>query len=218
MATTALPGGRNCRHRRLRTQWNRRGQWGGTLMRHFLRFGPIPALVFGVCMTASVRRLIAATGGLNGDASCLVGTPCGAVAVTPIAVTADDHGGAATRTQIASSRKVHGQKRANGGRQRRPLRGILGMQRCPSGQRGAASELAWRLVPVSRRHRHRLRCYLPHRSHRRYRLVQHHHPRTCRTAFARRLFAPQTARREPCGQPAKTTIDKLNRQNLNRCP
>ena len=114
MATTALPGGRNCRHRRLRTQWNRRGQARGTLMRHFLRFGPIPALAFGVCMTASPARLIAVTGSLDGGASCLIGTPCGAVAMTPITVTTNDHGGAATRTQVASSREIHGQRRPMG--------------------------------------------------------------------------------------------------------
>lgn len=83
-------------------------------MRHFLRFGPIATLAFGVGMTASARRLIAATGGMSGGASCLIGAPCSAVAVAPITVTTDDHGGAATRTQVASSREVHGQKRANG--------------------------------------------------------------------------------------------------------
>ena len=86
-------------------------------MRHFLRFGTIPTLAFSVCMTASARRLIAATGGLNGGNSCLIGTPFGTVAVTPITVTANDHGSAATRTQVASSREVHGQKAPMGGRQ-----------------------------------------------------------------------------------------------------
>jgi hypothetical protein len=43
-------------------------------MRHFLRFGPIPALAFGMGMTASPTRLIAATGGTDGGASCLIGT------------------------------------------------------------------------------------------------------------------------------------------------
>ena len=117
MATTAMPGRRRHRHDRFRTQWNRWGQAGGTLMRHFLRFGPIPALAFGMGMTASPRGLIAATGGLDGGASCLISTPCGAVAVTPIAVTANDHSGAATRTQVASSREVHGQRGPMGGRQ-----------------------------------------------------------------------------------------------------
>ena len=159
MATTAMPGRRRHRHDRFRTQWNRWGQAGGTLMRHFLRFGPIPALAFGMGMTASPRGLIAATGGLDGGASCLISTPCGAVAVTPITVTANDHGGAATRTQVASSREVHGQTGPMGGKTASPLREILCMQRCPSGQRGAASELAWRLGPMSRRHLHRLRCF-----------------------------------------------------------
>ena len=86
-------------------------------MRHFLRFGPIPTLAFGVRMTTPARRLIAATGGLEGSASRLIGALCGAVAVTPITVTANDHGGAATRTQVASSTEVHGQRGPMGGRQ-----------------------------------------------------------------------------------------------------
>ncbi len=128
-------------------------------MRHFLRFGPIPALTFSMGMTASATCLIAATGGTERGASCLIGAGDGAVAVAPIALAANDHGGAATRTQETSSREVHGQRKANGGRQQRPLRGILCMRRCPLGQRGAASELAWRLGPLSRRHLHRLRCF-----------------------------------------------------------
>jgi hypothetical protein len=44
-------------------------------MRHFLLFGPIPALAFGVSMTTSPTRLIAATGGMDGVASCVIGTP-----------------------------------------------------------------------------------------------------------------------------------------------
>jgi len=159
MATTALPGRRNHRHDRFSREWNRRGYARGTLMRHFLRFGPIPTLAFGVRMTTPARCLIAATGGLEGSASRLIGALCGAVAVTPITVTANDHGGAATRTQVASSREVHGQTGPMGGKTASPLREILCMQRCPSGQRGAASELAWRLGPMSRRHLHRLRCF-----------------------------------------------------------
>lgn len=178
-------------------------------MRHFLRFGPIPALTFSMGMTASATCLIAATGGTERGASCLIGAGDGAVAVAPIALAANDHGGAATRTQETSSREVHGQRKANGGRQQRPLRGILCMRRCPLGQRGAASELAWRLGPLSRRHLHRLRCYLPHRPRRHHHLIQYRQPQPCRTAFARRQFAAQPARRKPCGPPVKTTINKL---------
>lgn len=159
MATTALPRHRIHRRDRFRSQWNSGELGWGTLMRHFLVSGPIPALTFGVRVTSPTTRLIAATGGLDGSASCLIGTPGGAVALTPITVTTNDHGGAATRTQVAPSGEIHGQRSANGGRQQRPLRGILCMQRCPSGQRGAASELAWRLGPLSRRHLHRLRCF-----------------------------------------------------------
>lgn len=159
MATTALPATRIHRHDRFKPQWNSTHLGWGTLMRHFLGFGPIPTLAFGVRMTAPARRLISATSGLDCGASCLIGTGGGAVAVTPITVTANDHGGAATRAQVASSREVHGDKRPMGGRQQRPLREILCMQRCPSGQRGAASELAWSLAPMSRRHLHRRRCF-----------------------------------------------------------
>lgn len=155
MATTTMPGCRNNRRRQFSAQWNSRGHGWGTLMRHILLFGPIPALAFGVGMTTSPARLVAATGGMGGGASCLIRAGDGAVALPPIAVAANDHGGAATRTQIASSREIHGRRRPMGGRQQRPLREILGMQRCPSGQRGAASELAWRLGPLSRRHLHR---------------------------------------------------------------
>lgn len=155
MASAAMPGRRNQRHRRFRAKWNSRGHGWGTLMRHILLFGPIPALAFGVCMTTSPARLIAATSGMGSGASCLIGTSRGAVAVTPITVTANDHGGAATRTQVASSRELHGQRGPMGGKTASPLREILCMQRCLSGQRGAVSELAWRLVPMSRRHLHR---------------------------------------------------------------
>lgn len=117
MATTALPRHRIHRRDRFRSQWNSGELGWGTLMRHFLVSGPIPALTFGVRVTSPTTRLIAATGGLDGSASCLIGTPGGAVALTPITVTANDHGGAATRTQVASSREVHGQRGPMGGRQ-----------------------------------------------------------------------------------------------------
>ncbi len=159
MTSAAVPEGRHIRRRRFGREWNRWGQRRGTLMRHFLLFGAVAALAFGMGMTALPTRLIAATGSPHGGASCLIGTGAGAVAVTAITVAANDHRLAATRTQVASSGEVHGQKRANGGRQQRPLRGILGMQRCPSGQRGATSELAWRLGPMSRRHLQRLRGF-----------------------------------------------------------
>lgn len=128
-------------------------------MRHFLLLGPVAALAFGMGMTASATRLIAAAGSPHGGASCLIGTGAGTVAVTAITVAANDDRLAATRTQVASSGEVHGQKRANGGRQQRPLREILCMQRYPSGWRGAASELAWRLGPMSRRHLQRLSAF-----------------------------------------------------------
>ena len=159
MTSAAVPEGRHKRRRRFGREWNRRGQRRGTLMRHFLLFGAVAALAFGMGMTTLPAGLIAASGSADGGASCLSRTRFGAIALAAIAMAANNHRLAATRTQVASSGEIHGQKRANGGRQQHPLRGILGMQRCPSGQRGAASELAWWLGPMSLRHLQRLRCF-----------------------------------------------------------
>ena len=158
MASAAMPGHRIYRRCRLSREWNRWAGGWGTLMRHFLLFGSIPALAFGVGMTTSPAGLIAATGGPDGSASCLRRTALGAVAVAAITVAANDHGLAAAGAEVASSCRIHGQ-RPMGGRQQRPLREILCLQRCPSGQRGATAELAWRLGPLSRRHLHRRRCF-----------------------------------------------------------
>ena len=68
-----------------------------------LVFRSITALPFGVGMATSPAGLIAVTGSTDGGASGLIGTLCGAVAVTSVAVAANDHRGTATRTQIASS-------------------------------------------------------------------------------------------------------------------
>ena len=83
-------------------------------MRHFLRpkgvqshSGPITLLTFGVRVTATQTGLIAATGGTNRAPARLAGTSCGAVALTAIAVAANQYGGAAAGTQIEPSREVH---------------------------------------------------------------------------------------------------------------
>lgn len=83
-------------------------------MRHFLLPGPVAALAFGMGMTTSQGGLVAATSSTDGGVSCLIGTGDGAVALPPIAVAANDHGSAATRTQVASSREIHGQRRPMG--------------------------------------------------------------------------------------------------------
>ena len=158
MASAAMPAGRNRRRRRFRSQWNSWGQGWGTLMRHFFVFGPVTALALGVGMTASPAGLIAATGGTDSGASSLLRTRLGAVALAAIAVGANDRGLAAAGAKVVSSCRFHGQ-RPMGERQQGPLCEILGRRRCPSGQRGAASELAWSLAPVSRRHLHRPRCF-----------------------------------------------------------
>ena len=109
LASTAMPARRNGRRCRFRSQWNRRALGWGTLMRHFLVFRSITALPFGVGMATSPAGLIAVTGSTDGGASGLIGTLCGAVAVTSVAVAANDHRGTATRTQLASSWNFHGQ-------------------------------------------------------------------------------------------------------------
>ena len=83
-------------------------------MRHVLRMkgvqsrsGAIPALPFGVGVTAGSAGLIAATGGTDRASPRLSGTSSGAVALAAVAVAADQYGGAAARTQIASSGEVH---------------------------------------------------------------------------------------------------------------
>lgn len=209
-----MPVSRNCRRCRFRSQWNRRAFGWGTLMRHFLLFGPVTALALGVGMTTLPAGLIAATRGTDGGASGLMGTPCGAVAVTSVAVAANDHRGTATRTQIASSWNFHGQKpmgedsnarfvkylacsvarQGSGARQRIWLGRWY---RCRAGI--STGWDAFTALPAS---------VLPPHPNRR--------PQPCRTAFARRHFAAQTARRKPCGPPVKTTINSAKRKNQNR--
>jgi hypothetical protein len=158
MASAAMPRHRIHRHCRLSREWNRRAFGWGTLMRHFFVFRPVTALALGVGMTASPAGLIAATGGTDSGASSLRRTRLGAVTLASITVAANDHRRTAAGTKVVSSCGSHGQ-RPMGERQQGPLCEILGRRRCPSGQRGAASELAWRLAPVSRRHLHRLWCF-----------------------------------------------------------
>ena len=109
-------------------------------MRHFLVFRSITALPFGVGMATSPAGLIAVTGSTDGGASGLIGTLCGAVAVTSVAVAANDHRGTAMRAQIASSWNFHGQKPMGEDSNARFVKYApkvipvgLGMQRCPSG-------------------------------------------------------------------------------------
>ena len=77
-------------------------------MRHFLRFGPVTALAFGVCMTTLPAGLIAVTSGTDGAASCLCCTGLGAVALAAIAVAANDRCLAAAGTKVMSSCRFHG--------------------------------------------------------------------------------------------------------------
>lgn len=76
-------------------------------MRHFLRSDPITLLAFGVGVTPAQTGLIAAPGSTDRASAGFAGTSGGAVALAAIAVAANQHSGAATGAQIASSRQLH---------------------------------------------------------------------------------------------------------------
>jgi hypothetical protein len=78
-------------------------------MRHFLLSSSVTALSLCMRVTAAQAGLIAAAGRTQGAAAGFFGAGRGAVAVTAIAVAADQYGGAATGAQVASSGKVHWQ-------------------------------------------------------------------------------------------------------------
>ena len=61
-------------------------------MRHFLQASPVAALPLGMGMTTAQTCLIAATGGTQGAAACLLRAIRRAVAVATITVTADQYG------------------------------------------------------------------------------------------------------------------------------
>jgi len=191
LATAAVPRGRCFRHRRVGRELNRQARGRGTLMRHFLLFGPVAALAFGVGMPTAPAGLIPATGGTDGATASLIGTRVRTVTMAAITVAADEYGGATRCAQVAASGKVHWQSRPMGFRRLRPLRGILRVQRGPSGLRGAASGLTWRLGPVSRLRFHRPVSVLPHRQRLRYSLPRF----ACQTTIA-----AQSVRPKPCGR------------------
>ena len=168
LAAAAVPQGGHNRHHRVSRELNRQGREWGTLMRHYLLFGPVATLAFGVGMTTAPAGLVAASSGTNGASASLIGTRRGAVAMAAITVATDQYSGATAGAEVASSGEVHWQSGPMGYRRPRPLRGILRVQRGPSGLRGAASGLTWWLGPVSRLRFHRPASVLPHRQHQRY--------------------------------------------------
>ena len=133
-------------------------------MRHFRLSGPVAALAFGVGVTATQTVLIAPPRVPNRALAYLFGTACRAVAVAAIAVAAYEHCRAAGGAQKASSWNVH---RPIGPVGKSPgTCALWNTSRATSpvlGLRGAASELAWRLGPVSRLRFHWLIRVLPHR-------------------------------------------------------
>ena len=98
-------------------------------MRHYLLFGPVATLAFGVSATTTQAALVATTGSTHGQAASLIGTWPGAVAIATITVAADERGGVTAGAEVASSGEIHWQSRPMGNRRRRSLREILGRQR-----------------------------------------------------------------------------------------
>jgi len=107
VATAAVPGQGMGRRRRFGRQWSSGGRGWGTLMRHFLLSGPVAALSLGVGGAPGQTGLIATPSIAQRLLPCFMGTVRGAVAVAAIAVAANQHGGAATGTEKASSGRVH---------------------------------------------------------------------------------------------------------------
>ena len=84
-------------------------------MRHFVGlFDAIATLACGMGVASAQAGLVTLTGGLHATGANQSGTRSAAVTVTPVAVAADDHGGAATRTQIASGVWLHRHMRPTG--------------------------------------------------------------------------------------------------------
>ena len=78
-------------------------------MRHFLVSDPVTALPLCMRVTAAQAGLIAAAGRTQGAAAGFFGASRSAITVAAITVATDQHGGAATGAQVASSGKVHWQ-------------------------------------------------------------------------------------------------------------
>ncbi len=127
VAQVAVPGRRKrgFLHCRFGRQLNRQGWWWGTLMRHFLLSGPVSTLAFGMGATAPMRVLVAIAGGPYRLLACLRRASLRAVAVAPITIAADKHGGAAAGAQVASSWPLHWHSGPMESRRRRALREIL---------------------------------------------------------------------------------------------
>lgn len=104
MAEVAMPvrRRRGFLHYRFDRQLNRQGRWWGTLMRHFLLPGTVSTLAFCMGATAAMRALIATASSPYRLLACLRRTSI-AVAIAPITIAADKHGGAAAGAQVAAS-------------------------------------------------------------------------------------------------------------------
>jgi len=169
VAQVAVPGRRRgFLHCRFGRQLNRQGRWWGTLMRHFLLSGPVSTLAFGMGATAPMRVLVAIAGGPYRLLACLRRASRRAVAVAPITIAADKHGGAAASAQVAASWEFHWQVKPMGDSTGTSASWNTSRATSPVWARGAASELTWRFGPVSRLRFHRPVGFLLHRRHGRY--------------------------------------------------
>lgn len=121
-------------------------------MRHFRLPRPVTALTLGMGMAPRATGLKALASRLHAMLAYLGRASKRTVALTPVAVAANEHWGAAAGTQVASCGKLHRQRGADGGwaRQNHTFREILTSATSPSRARGATSVGTWSLWPVSR--------------------------------------------------------------------
>ena len=133
------------------------GGWRATLMRHYVLASPPLPLAPGMGMTTFAAVLVALGRSTLGAASGLARASRAAIALTTVAVAADDCSAAAAGAQKEPGRRWgswHGQSspcvKAPSG-QPRTLREILRAQRCPPvGVSGRDSVMTCKLLALSR--------------------------------------------------------------------
>ncbi len=119
-------------------------------MRHFLATLAVAPLPLGMRVATTKALLVTLARGTQRLGSGSSSAAVGAIALTTVAMAADEHRAAAAGTEITSSWSLHRQEKPMGIRQNRSKSEILSTQRRPPGH-GARHRLKLpRLGPVSR--------------------------------------------------------------------